>query len=638
MTDLEKKDGLTNDQNIEDANKKLSLESNVTEKSDDQTISNDTKDNANTLHSMKPKSSEQHIPNPYIGGFPVNQNYVPNDGYLQNNGMPNNGFQQNSPYMPNTQYPQPQYYPQNPVHMQNPVHVQSGVMPPNGFNGVMPPNGFNGAMPPNISVGQPYPNTYSGSYTNTRTPAQNFPNIPYNPANFQPGAYPHSPAGYPANHTMNKKNDGNTYNGTDQFHKPKDDPFDDLKTSSFYNERYKNPGTGRLKGLIAPLLIVALLSSILGGAITGAWFQFFYQQAESETAQLASENGNETVRRVEIVDKTDSPITAIAEKAGPAVVGINVEYTYNDSFFGVQDGGGQGSGIIISSDGYILTNNHVVEAAANTGTSSSRFSNKGKITVILPNQKDKPFEATIIGTDSKTDIAVIKIEATGLTVAEIGDSDALKVGELAVAIGNPAGLEYMGSVTSGIISGLNRQVDTGDGKMLSLIQTDAAISPGNSGGALLNSKGQVIGVNSSKIGGTSFEGLGFAIPIKDAMNIANTLKKDGFVTRPQIGVSIDNSFTPEIAKANKVPEGVLVANVMVGSSADDAGIITGDIITKFNDVKIRSFDELEVQKNLHKPGDKVSMEVYRVPEGAKPDAGSYVKVEMTLGSTADQPQ
>ena len=417
---------------------------------------------------------------------------------------------------------------------------------------------------------------------------------------------------------------------------PNAEQYEDLKTAPFYNEHYKKPGKGRMKGLLAPMILIGLLCSILGGSVAGAGFLIFAPASRQVSGSQTTNPGEATVRKIEIVDKTSSPVTAIAEKAGPSVVGINVEFIYNDSFFGTQDGVGQGSGIIISSDGYILTNNHVVEAASSTGIANNRATSKGKITVILPNQKDKPYAATIVGLDAKSDIAIIKIDAANLTPAEIGDSDALKVGEMAVAIGNPAGLEYMGSVTAGIISGLNREVDTGDGKMIRLIQTDAAISPGNSGGALLNSKGQVIGVNSSKIGGTSYEGLGFAIPIKDAMLIANTLMKDGFVTRPQIGVSVDNNYTVDVANTNKTPEGVLVGEVMALSSAEKGGVKAGDIITKFDGIRVNSFDELEAQKGLHKPGDKVALEVFRVPAGGTADKGEYLTLNLVLGSTADK--
>lgn len=498
-----------------------------------------------------------------------------------------------------------------------------------------PPIGWNNQAQPVFGQNQnPFIPPYSNWQQNPNFTAQHYP-----------GAAPihHQVFGQSPNtqsspiHNMNLGSNVHNPSGINDRER-----HEELKTAAFYNEKYRKPGKGRMKGLIAPMLVVSILSSIFGGAITGSLLMLSGARVANsgiqEQDQQVALGQNETVRRVEILDRTSDPVTAVAEKAGPSVVGINVEFTVNDSFFGSQRSGGQGSGIIISSDGYILTNNHVVEAAANLGTSGTRFSSAGRITVILPNNIEKEYEATIVGLDEKTDIAVIKIEAKGLPAAEMGDSDALRVGEMAIAIGNPAGLEYMGSVTAGIVSGLNRRVDTGDGKMLRLIQTDAAISPGNSGGALLNSLGQVIGVNSSKIGGSSFEGLGFAIPIKDAMEIAESLMRDGMVVRPQIGVSIDSSFNSEIANANNVPEGALVADVMEGSAADDAGVRRFDIITAFNGVTITSFDELEEQKNLFEPGDRVTLSVYRIPEGAQSSEGRTIILQMTLGSTADARQ
>jgi serine protease Do len=549
----------------------------------------------------------------------------------------------------------PGFYPA-PYQQQQPPHPSQM---PNGFSGN--PAGTYQNNPVGMYQNNPagtYQNNPVGTYQNN--PAGTYQNNPTGTYQNNPaGTYQNNPAGtYQNNPTGTYQNNpagafynfppAGPYSGNQANALPsgraampaapaggtnlKTDQYEDLKTASFYNESYKKPGKGRMKGLLVPIVIVGLLCSILGGAVTGAGILFFAPVSRPAAAAQATNPGETTVRKIEIVDKTSSPVTAIAEKAGPSVVGINVEFTYSDSFFGTQDGGGQGSGIIISSDGYILTNNHVVEAISGSGTGST--ANKGKITVILPNQKDKPYVATVVGTDAKTDIAVIKIEAVNLTPAEIGDSDILKVGEMAVAIGNPAGLEYMGSVTAGIISGLNREVDTGDGKMLRLIQTDAAISPGNSGGALLNSKGQVIGVNSSKIGGSSYEGLGFAIPIKDAMAIANTLMKDGFVTRPLIGVSVDNSYTADVAKTNKTPEGALVGEVVARSSAEKGGVKAGDIITQFNGVRVTNFDELEAQKNLHMPGDKVTLEVFRIPAGGTADKGVYLTLNLDLGSTA----
>ncbi len=410
---------------------------------------------------------------------------------------------------------------------------------------------------------------------------------------------------------------------------------EDLKTSSFYNESYKKPAKGKLKGLIAPMLIVALLSSLLTGGIVGAYFTFGMPQnynggKDYNNKNLVNEGG---VKQIEIVDKTTtaSAEEAVAEKVGISIVGINVTFEYSDMFFGTTQSQGQGSGIIYRNDGYIITNNHVIENAM-LGTSGNKLSPGSKIEVILPNQVDKPYEASVVGRDSRTDIAILKINASELPAADFADSDQVKVGQKAIAIGNPAGLEFMGSVSSGIISGLNRKIEFDNGKSMRLIQTDAAINPGNSGGALLNSIGEVIGINTSKIGGEGYEGLGFAIPSNNAKEIAESLIESGYVKgRPQLGISVNTRFNKEIADKNKVPEGILVAEVTPLSGAFNAGIEAGDIITKFNGVEIKSFEELEAEKNKYKAGEKVEITLYRIPENVPADQGEYKTVEVTLG-------
>lgn len=406
--------------------------------------------------------------------------------------------------------------------------------------------------------------------------------------------------------------------------------YDDLKTSSFYSERYEKPRKGKIREMIIPLLIVALISSVIGGALVGAWFQFG-APALAENNQAPndkSRTGVQQVKQIEIVNSTESPATAIAEKVGPSIVGIKVNYLVQDFWFGAQQGSGSGSGIIIRSDGYILTNNHVIEAAISSGNQIAR---NASIQVILPNQPDQFYDAKVVGRDEKTDIAVLKIDLSELPAAEIGNSDELKVGELAVAIGNPAGLEFMGSVTQGIISGLNRQIQVGSGQTLKVIQTDAAINPGNSGGALVNAKGQVIGVNTVKISGSNYEGLGFAIPINTAMEIANSLISDGYVKgRPYLGIEIDTRFNEEMAERYKVPAGVLVGDVLPLSAAYNAGIKAGDIIVEFNGVAVKSFNELETEKNKYKAGDTVTLKIYRI-ENSDLTRGSYIDIEVTLG-------
>ena len=230
--------------------------------------------------------------------------------------------------------------------------------------------------------------------------------------------------------------------------------YDDLKTSSFYSERYEKPRKGKIREMILPLLIVALISSVIGGALVGAWFQFGAPALAKNNQLPGNKSQTETqlVKQIEIVNNTESPATAIAEKVSPSIVGIKVNYLIQDFWFGAQQSSGSGSGIIIRSDGYILTNNHVIESAIGSG---NKISQGASIQVILPNQTDQFYES--VGRDERTDIAVLKIDLSELPAVDIGNSDELKVGELAIAIGNPAGLEFMGSVTQGIISRLNRQ-------------------------------------------------------------------------------------------------------------------------------------------------------------------------------------
>lgn len=401
-----------------------------------------------------------------------------------------------------------------------------------------------------------------------------------------------------------------------------DDQSDSLKASSFYTESYKKPGKKRNVGVLQ-LVAVALVSSIIGGSVVGGFFQFvvpstqpavknYFQSlipGKNTAATAAKKDDNGSVKKVEI-QSAESSVTAIAEKVGPSVVGIRSTFKSSDFFFGEQSGAGEGSGIIIKSDGYIMTNNHVIADAVNQST--KKLAQGAKIEVFLPSQKDKPYEAQIIGYDIRTDLAVIKINATNLPAAELGNSDDVKVGELAVAIGNPGGLEYMGSVTVGVISGINRTVQTEGGKELKLVQTDAAINPGNSGGALVNSKGQVIGVNSVKIVSQGFEGLGFAIPINKAKEITDSLMQFTYVKgRAILGVTPDESFTEDMAKRYNVPAGVLVKDVAPFSGAYKGGIKAGDIITKFEGKAVKNRTELDDLRSKHKVGDTVTIEIYR---------------------------
>lgn len=301
-----------------------------------------------------------------------------------------------------------------------------------------------------------------------------------------------------------------------------------------------------------------------------------------------------------------SAVTAIAKEAGPSIVGIRMTISGTRySYFGSTNAQvAEGSGIIISKDGYIMTNYHVVSGADPKSSTSSRTI----LEVFLPDGREA--KAEFKGGDEKTDLAVIKIDLKNLPVAELGDSSKLEVGELAVAIGNPLGMEFAGSVTVGVISALNRSLEI-ENRTLNLIQTDAAINEGNSGGALLNSQGQVIGINSAKIAASGVEGLGFAIPINDAWPIVDQLIKYGYVKgRPFIGIS-GRAISSVYARSYGLAEGIYVTDVTAGSGADKAGIKPGDIIVSLAGKKIETVKDLDTVKEAYKPGDTVTVTVVR---------------------------
>lgn len=308
---------------------------------------------------------------------------------------------------------------------------------------------------------------------------------------------------------------------------------------------------------------------------------------------------------------------AVANKVRPSIVGIKVEYSATSLFAKSQTVSAEGSGIIISEDGYILTNNHVVNSSS--GSSYYELSKANKVTVTLYGD-DHTYEATIIGTDEQTDLAVIKIEKSGLTAAELGDSDSVQVGEFCMAVGNPLGMQN--SVSGGMISALNREITDEEGKTFTLIQTDAAINSGNSGGALVNSKGQVIGVNTMKLSGTGVEGVGFAIPINSTKEIYEQLIEYKKVKRPYIGIAgID--LTEALAKANNLPVGIYVKSVEDFSAAQKADIRIGDVILEANGKKITTMNELNAIKNEHKIGDTMTLKLIR--------DGKEKEVTVTLG-------
>ncbi|MCM1314053.1 MAG: trypsin-like peptidase domain-containing protein [Prevotella sp.] len=335
---------------------------------------------------------------------------------------------------------------------------------------------------------------------------------------------------------------------------------------------------------------------------------------------------------IEIASRTDAKyLPDIVDTIMPSVVGIastfeyTPEMTYNP--WGMWGGYSEpetreipatGTGIVMSEDGYIITNAHVIY-------DDSEYKCGEAIDVSVVFSDETEHDAKIIAYDTETDIAVLKVDETGLTPAEFGSSDDLRVGELVIAVGNPLGFELFGSVTSGIVSAKNRQIDINE-KSMTLIQTDAAINSGNSGGPLLNSAGQVIGINSAKIsssyGSASVEGLCFAIPINEAKIIIDDLINYKYVKgRPQIGISTVD-VTESVSRYYDIPLGVYVQNVQEGGAADLAGIQKGDVIIEIDGEAVTTADELNKIKNNHKAGETISLTVTR--------AGEDIKIELIL--------
>ena len=295
-----------------------------------------------------------------------------------------------------------------------------------------------------------------------------------------------------------------------------------------------------------------------------------------------------------------------------------------------------GTGVIITTDGYIATNAHVIyDTEYNAGPAKS-------ISVLLDN--DTSYDAEVIGCDPECDLAVLKINEKNLSAAEFGDSDKLKLGESVIAIGNPLGFELMDTVTSGIVSGLDRQVTINDESM-KLLQTDAAINSGNSGGPLINKYGQVIGINSSKMSAsyaqTSIEGIGFAIPSNDVARIIDDFMEYGYVTgKPQLGISCQD-VTDTIAKMYNLPVGVYVTDVTKDSAAEKAGLTKGDIITEFEGKEIKTYDELNAEKNKHEAGDEIELTFIRNGEEQKvkivlDEANNKVEVDFDEEESAEE--
>ncbi len=405
--------------------------------------------------------------------------------------------------------------------------------------------------------------------------------------------------------------------------------FKTVSNSGTYQTVYEIDNKSKKQHSFGKSIVLPFFSGIVGCAVVlGTCFtvptirnQLLGTTNSSTSSTSSSSQSSGYVDQVSLSNYSDTAVYA-ANKILPSIVGIEIQYNVTSMFsiFGgnqTSTATATGSGIIISEDGYILTNNHVVSSSE--AEAYYQVSEATKVTVTLFND-DTKYEATIVGTDEETDLAVIKIDATGLTPAEFADSDSIKVGEFAMAVGSPLGLQS--TITCGVVSAVNREVTDSDGKTYTLIQTDAAINAGNSGGALVNSEGKVIGVNTLKLTGTDVEGMGFAIPINSTTDITSQLIQYSKVRRPYIGIT-GMDLDSETANANHLVEGIYVKDVETFSAAEKGGIKIGDVIVKADGKDIKTMDELNEIKNSHSIGDEMTITVNR--------DGKEMDLTITLG-------
>ena len=337
----------------------------------------------------------------------------------------------------------------------------------------------------------------------------------------------------------------------------------------------------------------AIVASVLAAtAISFSGCSASNFQSESSSSAVSQAAPASKVDTSGLSDARNTPAVRAAKAVGPSVVGITNKAVARDWFNNPVETEGVGSGVIFRSDGYIVTNNHVISGAKE---------------IIVSLADGRSLKGKLIGADEVTDLAVVKVEADNLPAADFGDSDQIVVGEPAIAIGNPLGLEFQGSVTSGVVSALNRTLDISD-KRVKLIQTDAAINPGNSGGALVNADGEVIGINSAKVAAGGVEGMGFSIPSNTVQNVIKELMDKGYVARPYLGVTVfDPSTAGRYGYQLNIDKGVYVFRLTLGGPADKAGLQRGDIILKIGEVEVNSVSELRQKVGEYKVGDSVKV-------------------------------
>jgi len=346
----------------------------------------------------------------------------------------------------------------------------------------------------------------------------------------------------------------------------------------------------RARGGWRSVVVAALVAGVVSAAVTAGlvgWLTELPQNQETPAEQAADTNGGQAAPVADIGSGQVTDVVAVSEAVSPSVVNIDVANA---------QGQGSGSGVIIRADGHILTNNHVIDGAA-------------QVEVTLPNGAQ--LEGKVIGTDPSSDLAVIKVDSdTDLPVPSFAER-APRTGEVAIAVGSPFGLE--GTVTAGVVSALNRSLPGEQAPLVDMIQTDAAINPGNSGGALANGNGEIIGINTAILSPTgSNDGIGFAIPIVTALPVATQLIEQGFVDHAQLGVQ-GQDVDPAVAELYGLAaeEGALIVSVVPDSAAGEAGMERGDIVTAIDGEAVDSMATLAGRIRAHEPGDSVEITIVR---------------------------
>jgi len=429
----------------------------------------------------------------------------------------------------------------------------------------------------------------------------------------------------PNMYQQNQYNQQSQYQGQNQYqaqgyynsyNKPVQ-PMQNMQPQSLQSEQSVDKEKSKgVKGFSLAALMLACVA--IGCILSLVLIVFVPNTNNSMLATLAKRYGNSETTIINngeggditIKDETTSVAAAVYAKASRSVVGISV-VTKSAQFWEAPEAViSEGSGVIYSEDGLVITNHHVVKSAIQDLNIRSNC----EVRIYLDTSLKEHYVAELLGFDENTDLALLKIKVTGLTPIEFAEHKDIKVGETAIAIGSPGGLQYMNSISEGIVSGIDRDIETSDSISFSLIQTTAAINPGNSGGALLNSSGQLIGICVIKIASAEYESMGFAINSDTIKTVMNTIQTDGVVRHPKLGVTIRTDYDSTIANKYNYPEGAYIYEVAADSCADKAGIKPNDIIVQFGEKSIKSMGDLKKSLSEHKVGDSVVIKVYRVED------------------------